>query len=582
MRTLVRSIGLLSVLVAIVVLAGCASTATRDTPSSDRIQAQAVFASIPVSTGSPTSPFPQNKQNEPAVAIDPHSPNVLVAGSNDEIDLAPCDGNDCPFTPGVGLSGVYFSSDGGASWKQPTYTGWSARTGTAASGPIGTLPHYFEAGLVSDGDPTIAFGPRPGADGTFSWTNGSRLYYGNLTSNFPGESAFKGFEAIAVSHTDDVAAAAAGDATAWSAPVLVSKQNSALFSDKDGLWADNAATSPYFGHVYLCNVAFRGAVSSSRFAAPEPVLFARSTDGGETWSTRQISSAANTGLGQGRQGCAVRTDSQGTIYVFFASAKNQKSTPPVFDQAILMVRSTNGGRTFEAPRAVADVTACGKYEPVFGDTLFDGVAGARTNSFPSVDIANGAPSGADATDTIALTWCDASAGLDHETAQVTLSSDGGFTWSAPVNAAESGDRPDFPSVAVSPDGSDLYVTYMGFITDYQSTTASPRTLQGVVRHSALGGALSWTTLHRGATGDARTSSANSLAAEFLGDYTYVAATRSGATAVWTDAPGADCPAVDAYRYGIATSTPVARPAPATDCPTTFGNTDITSVTVTPP
>ncbi len=83
-----------------------------------------------VTNGCPATPFPQNKQNEPTVAIDPTNPNVVVAGSNDEIDLAPCNGNDCPFTQGVGVSGIYFSFNGGASWTQPTYRGWSARTGT--------------------------------------------------------------------------------------------------------------------------------------------------------------------------------------------------------------------------------------------------------------------------------------------------------------------------------------------------------------------------------------------------------------------------------------------------------------------
>ena len=37
-----------------------------------------------VNTGSPTTPFPQNKQNEPSVAIDPMHPNIAVAGSNDD------------------------------------------------------------------------------------------------------------------------------------------------------------------------------------------------------------------------------------------------------------------------------------------------------------------------------------------------------------------------------------------------------------------------------------------------------------------------------------------------------------------
>lgn len=168
-----------------------------------------------ITVGSPPSPFSQNKQNEPALAIDANRPNIVVAGVNDEIDMEACNAGDdttCPFTPGVGVSGLYFSADSGSTWTQPTYTGLTARDClgvvgptdpgcTAHTGPIGTLPWYAENGLVSDGDPALAFGPRRAANGTFSWGNGSRLYYANLTSNVGAtrsEETFKGFEAIAV------------------------------------------------------------------------------------------------------------------------------------------------------------------------------------------------------------------------------------------------------------------------------------------------------------------------------------------------------------------------------------------------
>src|SRR5215831_12345566 len=133
-----------------------------------------------VTVGSPVTPFSQNKQNEPAVAIDAAHPNVVVAGANDNIDLEACNAGDpttCPFTPGVGTSGVYFSFDSGNTWTQPIYTGFTARDclGPAACAPHvgsnGTVPGYYEAGLVYDGDPGVAFDPKPDAEGHYAWAN---------------------------------------------------------------------------------------------------------------------------------------------------------------------------------------------------------------------------------------------------------------------------------------------------------------------------------------------------------------------------------------------------------------------------
>jgi hypothetical protein len=528
----------------------------------------ALSAESKVSVGSPTTPYLPNASNEPALAMDANNPTVLAAGGNDLVDSAPCQGSRCDLTPDIGISGVYFSFDSGSTWIQPTYSGLTAQNGTTHVGPIHTLPNYFENGMSSHGDPALAFGPRPGPDG-FSWANGSRLYYANLAFNLSTSPGFKGASAAAVSRTDDVRAASAGDQSAWMDPVIVSRQNSALLSDKEDIWADNAASSPFFGNVYVCNVAFR-----SVGGAPEPMMVASSSDGGDTWRQRQISAATNNAQTGGRQGCAVRTDSDGVVYVVWEGA-DIHTRQSVF----LLSRSFDGGTNFEKPRAIAEVHDVGVFDPVSRRIVFDGFAGTRTDSFPSLDIANGAPSGSDATDTLALTWPDAANGLNHEQALVRTSTDRGATWSTPVNAAEAGDRPDNPAVTISPNGTDVYLVYNGFLDPFQTTTANPRRMQGVTRHADVGtgGTLgNFATLHRAPVGDAR-GTTRTLNRELIYDYQYAAAARDYGIVVWMDArDAAVCDAVNAYRQSLINGTPIAPPSPLTDCPPTFGNLDIYS------
>src|SRR5215218_9169663 len=403
-----------------------------------------------VTVGSPPSPFAQNKQNEPAVAINPIAPSIVAAGANDEIDLEACNNRSdvtCPFTLGVGLSGIYFSTDSGTTWNQPTYTGLSARNclgvvGThpelpadncdPTPGPIGTLPRYFENSLVSDGDPALGFGPLPSPNGSFSWTNGWRLYYANLTYSI-GPSNLKGFEGIGLSRLDSTnyARAQAGDSTAWHDPVIVSKQNSALFSDHEMLAVDDAASSPNFGNVYICDAAFRGTaeVLGRGNAAPEPIVLNYSSDGGETWGHTQLSQAVNNGQIGGRQDCAVNTDSEGRVFVFWDGIDPDTGT-----LAIFMSVSTDGGKHFtRPPKVVTHIESAGIVDAI-GDLTFDGQAGARDGSFPTVDIANGAPTGAGATDEIVLAWTQGPTPTDvspgpNEKVDVLTSTNGGASCS---------------------------------------------------------------------------------------------------------------------------------------------------------
>jgi hypothetical protein len=532
-----------------------------------------------VNTGSPPGPFPQNKQNEPTVAFDPTNPSVLAAGSNDEIDEGPCVGGDCPFVQGVGNSGIYFSINGGASWTQPTYTGWSDRDGTPGVGPIGTLPHYYEAGLVSDGDPVTAFGPRPDANGHFHWSNGSRLYYSNLTSNFAtarSDATFKGFEAIAVSHADNLRAAASGNAGAWSAPSIVTqrRQSATTFSDKEDITVDNAASSPRFGTAYVCYTLFK----SQQDTGPEQIAVSHSTDGGTSWSRpKTLSQAFDNPQHTGRQGCSIRTDSKGKVYAVWEDSHQKQSV-------FRMATSSDGGTSFTKGQPIANVTDVGAFDGV-RSISFDGIAGARTSSFPSLEIANGAPSGAGATDKLALGWSDGSAGLNHEHALVQLSANGGQTWTSPVAVEQSGDRPDFAFIGLSPNGNDLYVVYDGFSQPFRNDMTSTRPFLGVTRHADVSstglGGLS--TLDRGLVGDSRASSSNALIDGFIGDYNTVAATNAGAVSVFNDARNAMvCDDVNTFRQATVDGTAGDPPAVLDVCPATFGNTDIFSAAVTDP
>jgi hypothetical protein len=236
-----------------------------------------------------------------------------------------------------------------------------------------------------------------------------------------------------------------------------------------------------------------------------------------------------------------------------------------------------------------------------------------------VDIANGAPTGSDATDRIVLTWVDGRDGMNHEDVRFTWSDASFQTWAPVRTDVQTGatDRGYYSAPAISPNGTDVWLVYTAWTEVFKDSAEGPdndRPLVGVVLHadSTAGGVGPLTEVHRGASGDGRGSSQNNLAAECLGDYVYAAASRDFGTAVWNDVRNAtDCPEIDEYRQelheeAVASGVRTAEaeeprgeelrlrgsfaeereegeaPAVQADCEPTFGNSDIYGITLLNP
>ena len=345
-------------------------------------------------------------------------------------------------------------------------------------------------------------------------------------------------------------------------PVIVTRQSSALFSDKEQLWADQAESSPHFGNVYVCNVGFRGLGRGAGAGAVRPFHRRR-----QTWRQRQLSAATNNAQTGGRQGCGIRTDSEGTVYVVWVGTDIQ-TRQGVFFQA----RSFDGGANFERPRViVSPVTSVGQLDPVQGRFTIDGVAGRPRAGVPQHRHRRRRPTGADASDEIVITWADDSLGTNQERAWVVWSTNGGDSYSAKVVASQGTDRANFAAVAISPDGRDVYLVYNAHLDPvadhHRGSAADARGRPPRRRDPGHRGRGRLHDLHRGAVGDGRGSSANGLTTEFLGDYNYAVATRDFAAAVWVDSRNAAvCPAINAYRQSLVAGTPIPAPAPNQDCP----------------
>jgi uncharacterized repeat protein (TIGR01451 family) len=194
------------------------------------------------------------------------------------------------------------------------------------------------------------------------------------------------------------------------------------------------------------------------------ILFSKSTDGGTTWSTANISNNA------GSSGEPSITTDGTNLYVTW-----QDNT--FGNVEILFSKSTDGGTTWSSPANISNnggfsfepsITADGTnlyvtwYDDSSGNSeiLFSKSTDGGTTWSSPVNISNNArfserPSiTADGTN-LYVTWHDGSFGFPE--ILFSKSTDGGATWSSPVNISNNGGFSEFPSITTV--GTNLYVTW---------------------------------------------------------------------------------------------------------------------------
>jgi hypothetical protein len=263
----------------------------------------------------------ERQANEPALAVKHDEPSFVVAGANDYCTI--------PITADAWM-GVYTSSDGGATWKNSLVPGYPGDTST-------------------EGRDSPLFGSNPAAgDPLLDWDNGDRLFAGGISFNRTDPNA-SGFITPTNGHvfvSTYMRSVAAPLGIDYERTVIVGQGTPSAFffgrfNDKPSLKVDDWTSSPHEDNVYVAWTLFVG-------AGQDQILFSRSTNHGATFSkpikiSKDVASA---------QGSDIVVRPNGDVYVFW---REFEQAPPHVSNAIVFVKSTDGGATFSNPSTVASI-----------------------------------------------------------------------------------------------------------------------------------------------------------------------------------------------------------------------------------
>lgn len=116
-------------------------------------------------------------------------------------------------------------------------------------------------------------------------------------------------------------------------------------ADKNLSGTNYCAASPYYGHSYTVYTEFGGSYVNR-------IVFTKTTNGGQAWSTVQVISPP-TASGHHHQGCDVTAGPEGNVYAVWANCttNGQNST----EDSLGFAKSTDGGTTWSARNNAADM-----------------------------------------------------------------------------------------------------------------------------------------------------------------------------------------------------------------------------------